>query len=172
MEPTLATVLLFAGNFQPLGWAYCDGRLMSIAQNTALFSLVGTTYGGDGQVTFALPDLRGRTAIGAGQAPGRSVYDLGQMAGHEQVTLIQSQLPQHTHTLNVPTTDAGGSSDDPNGNILALQNTNVYAAPSAAGGSYGGAAAGPAGGNQPMPTLVPYLAQVSLMKWLRVCLQH
>jgi len=98
MDPTLAEIRLFAGNFAPLGWALCQGQLMSIAENTALFSLLGTTYGGDGQVTFALPDFRGRIAVGTGQGLGLSPYDLGEISGSENVTLITTQIPAHVHT--------------------------------------------------------------------------
>src|SRR5579863_10316349 len=86
-------------NFAPTGWALCNGQIMSISQNTALFSLLGTTYGGNGTSTFALPDLRGRRVVGAGQGPGLSLHDLGEMGGEESVTLIVSQLPIHTHPV-------------------------------------------------------------------------
>ncbi len=106
MDPTMAEIRLFAGNFAPLSWAFCNGALVSIAENTALFSLLGTTYGGDGQVTFALPDFRGRVAIGTGQGPGLSAYDLGQMSGSPTVTLLSSNLPAHTHTTTVKAANA------------------------------------------------------------------
>jgi microcystin-dependent protein len=92
---------MFAGNFAPRGWAFCEGQLLSIASNTALFSLVGTTYGGDGRTNFALPDLRGRVAIHPGQGPGLSSYVLGQAGGTEQVTLLVTQMPAHAHTGTV-----------------------------------------------------------------------
>jgi microcystin-dependent protein len=101
--PFLAMILAFAGNFAPRGWLMCAGQLLSIAQNNALFSLLGTTYGGDGQNTFALPDLRGRTPIGQGQAPGRANYALGQTGGAESVILTFNNLPSHTHTADVST---------------------------------------------------------------------
>src|SRR6478672_10112699 len=97
-EPFLAEIIMFAGNFAPRGWAFCQGQILSIAQNTALFSLLGTTYGGNGQTTFALPDLRGRVPVGTGQGPGLSNYDLGQVSGSESVTLTVSQMPAHNHT--------------------------------------------------------------------------
>lgn len=99
MEPTLAQIILFAGNFPPRGWAYCDGQLLDISQNTALFSLLGTIYGGDGRTTFALPDLRGRAPIHSGNGPGLSSYRQGQKGGLENVTLSTSQLPAHFHVL-------------------------------------------------------------------------
>jgi microcystin-dependent protein len=99
VDPILGTIILFAGNFPPRGWAFCHGQLLSIAQHTALFSILGTTYGGNGQTTFALPDLRGRVPLGAGQGPGLSTYALGESGGVEAVTLLSTQMPPHTHTL-------------------------------------------------------------------------
>ena len=93
----IGTVLLVPYNFEPNGYAFCDGQLLSISQNTALFSLLGTTYGGDGQSTFALPDLRGRVPVGQGQGPGLSARTVGDRGGEEQVTLTVSQLPAHSH---------------------------------------------------------------------------
>ena len=98
MDPFLGQLMLVPYNFAPRGWAFCNGQIMSIAQNTALFSLLGTTYGGNGQTTFALPDLRGRVAVSAGQGPGLQNYSLGEIAGSENVTLISSQMPAHTHS--------------------------------------------------------------------------
>ena len=157
MEPTLAQVLLFAGNFEPSGWAYCDGRLMSIAQNSALFSLLGTMYGGDGVNTFALPDLRGRMAIGQGQGRGLSFHSLGEAAGHETTTLMSSQLPAHTHAVHIPVSDIGGTTDDPTGNINAVTGTAGYSAPPGSG-SYGGVSVSTTGANQPIATMQPLLA--------------
>lgn len=158
MEGVIAQILLFAGNFAPKSWAFCNGAILPISSNTALFSLLGTTYGGNGTTNFALPDLRGRVAIGAGQGPGLSNYQLGQAGGHESVTLTLNEMPNHTHAVNVPTTDGPGSTEDPTGNILALQNASVFAAASAASGSYGGVTVGATGGNAPIPTVSPYLA--------------
>ncbi len=97
MEPFIGSVVLFAGNFAPRGWAFCNGQLLPISQNQALFSILGTTYGGDGRTTFALPDLRGRAPIHWGQGPGLSNFVLGQQSGAETVTLTTAQLPAHTH---------------------------------------------------------------------------
>src|SRR5690606_34266597 len=105
MEQLLGQIIMVGFNFAPRGWAFCDGRLLPIAQNTALFSLLGTTYGGNGQTTFALPDLRGRCAVGMGQGPGLSQRVQGEMSGTENVTLIQTQMPAHTHTLMASTAD-------------------------------------------------------------------
>ena len=104
-EPILGEIRMFAGNFAPYGWAFCQGQLLPIAQNTALFSLLGTTYGGDGRTTFALPDLRGRAPIGFGQGPGLSYKDLGQQFGTETVTLTTAQMPAHSHTVNAVTSE-------------------------------------------------------------------
>lgn len=101
---------LFAGNYAPNGWAFCDGQLVQIAENDALFTLIGTTYGGDGQSTFALPDLRGRVPVHHGQGPGLGLYVIGQSAGVESVTLTTTQLPVHTHGVPVSTTTAGSTS--------------------------------------------------------------
>jgi microcystin-dependent protein len=98
MDQTLGEIRLFAGNFAPLGWAFCSGGLLSIAENTALFALLGTTYGGDGQQTFGLPDLRGRVPVGNGDGPGLAPMDLGEMGGETAVTLTLNQIPMHNHT--------------------------------------------------------------------------
>jgi microcystin-dependent protein len=98
-DPFLAEIMIFGGNFAPRGWAFCDGQIMSIAQNTALFSLLGTTFGGNGQTTFALPDLRGRVPLHAGSGPGLSNYSLGEMGGQQSVTLTTSQMPAHNHPV-------------------------------------------------------------------------
>lgn len=99
VEPYLANITVFGGNFAPRGWMFCQGQLLAIAEYDALFALIGTTYGGDGQTTFALPDLRSRVAIHMGQGPNLSNYFLGQTGGTENVTLLSSQMPAHTHTL-------------------------------------------------------------------------
>jgi microcystin-dependent protein len=111
-EPFLGSIVLFAGNFAPRGWAFCDGQLLPIAQNQALFSLLGTTYGGNGQTTFALPDLRGRAPVHEGQGPGLQNYALGESAGEETVTLSAAQLPPHTHSQ--PATNGQQTTNRPN----------------------------------------------------------
>ncbi len=98
-EPFIATIIMFGGNFAPRGWAFCNGQILSIAQNTALFSLLGTFYGGDGKSTFALPNLQDAAALFWGQGSGLSLYDLGQTGGSQTVTLLVSELPAHTHTV-------------------------------------------------------------------------
>jgi microcystin-dependent protein len=166
MDPYMATIMLFAGNFEPVSWAYCNGRLMSISENSALFALIGTTYGGDGQVTFALPDLQGRAAVGTGQGPGRSHYDLGQMAGAESVTLTTLQLPAHTHTAQViptlGTSNSPANSDDPDASLLTATGSPFYASGAAPAGHLGGVTGNvtvqSSGGNAPFWKKEPYLA--------------
>jgi microcystin-dependent protein len=102
-NPFLGQITLFAGNFAPRAWAFCDGQLLPIASNSALFSILGTTYGGDGRTTFALPDLRSRVPVHAGRGPGLSDYRLGQRGGVEQTVLTQLQLPQHSHIMGATT---------------------------------------------------------------------
>ena len=117
MDPFIGEIIMFGGNFAPRGWALCDGQLLPISQNTALFSILGTTYGGDGRTTFALPDLRGRVAIHEGNGPGLSDYRLGQKGGTEHVTLTTAQIPSHSHNLGADS--AAGTSNVPTNNILA-----------------------------------------------------
>jgi microcystin-dependent protein len=123
-DPFIGEIKMVAFTFAAQGWANCDGQLLSIASNTALFSLVGTTYGGDGRTTFALPDLRGRVPIHVGQGPGLSNRVQGSTAGQESVTLSTLQIPSHSHPLavNVPVTDAIGNQTQPNANRLARAN--------------------------------------------------
>ncbi len=124
--PYLGEVRWFAGNFAPRGWALCDGQLLSIALNDALFSLLGTTYGGDGRTTFGLPDMRGRAMMHAGNGPGLLPRPQGQKSGEEEVTITTVQLPSHSHTLKG--SDAGGDSVMPDGRVLShVGRLRVYA---------------------------------------------
>ncbi len=116
-EPFLGSILLFGGNFAPQGWAMCDGQILPINQNTALFSLLGTTYGGNGVTTFALPDLRGRVPIGFGTGTGLSAYSEGQTGGVESVTLTSGQMPAHQHLQPASNGDEG--TNRPNGAVPA-----------------------------------------------------
>ena len=124
MEPFIAQIMMFGGNFAPRGWALCDGQLLSISQNTALFSILGTTYGGDGRTTFGLPDLRGRVAVHQGDGPGLPPVSLGEKAGSATTTLTVQNLPSHTHdatvtsTLSVGVSTATANGDDPDGAVL------------------------------------------------------
>src|SRR5437667_12850530 len=108
-DPFVAEIRIVPFNFAPKGWAWCDGQLMPISQNTALFSLLGTTYGGDGKSTFALPDMEGNAPMHPGQGPGLSLHDLGEMGGSDTVTLLQSEMPLHTHNLMGDAVDTGDS---------------------------------------------------------------
>ncbi len=119
-NPFVAEIRIFAFNFAPRGWAFCNGQLMAISQNTALFSLLGTYYGGDGRSTFALPDLEGSVPIQQGQGPGLSPYFLGQTGGTENVTLLQSEMPSHPHALGGVA--SGASLTDPTNNVLGTPN--------------------------------------------------
>lgn len=107
-EPFIAEIRIFAGTFAPRGWAFCNGQLLPISQNTALFSLIGTTYGGDGRTTTALPDLEGRAPMHPGRGPGLTDRSLGQQGGVESVTLTESQMPNHSHTLSAANSPFGG----------------------------------------------------------------
>ena len=159
-EPLLGTIYMFAGNFAPRGYALCNGQLMSIQQNTALFSILGTTYGGNGTTTFALPDLRGRSPIGTGQGPGLSNIDLGEVAGTENVTLTINNMPAHNHTLNADSNPAAVSA--PAGSVLADSgNAQSGGIPVYSSGNpntqMNPKAIGPAGSSQPFATRNPFL---------------
>lgn len=181
MEPYLATIMLFAGNFAIRGWAFCWGQIISIAQNTAVFSLVGTTYGGNGQTTFALPDLRGRAPIGWGQGPGLSNYVLGEVLGTENTTLTIGNMPMHNHTAvasgltsSPSASTAAATSNTPGATLVpavlptigggpsatsikgyAPQDNTTSLAPSTVTGNV---TIGISGGSQPFSTMNPVLA--------------
>ena len=124
MEPFVGEIRMFAGNFAPRGWAFCDGQLLSVSDNDALFSLLGTIYGGDGRTTFGLPDLRGRIPIHAGQGSGLSNRRLGSKGGAEQVTVTVNQTPTHTHDWKA--TDGLAQNDSPANTGLAKPTSNIY----------------------------------------------
>ncbi len=119
MEPYIGQIMLWAGTYAPRGWAFCDGALLSIAEYQTLYTLIGTYYGGDGRTNFALPDLRGRAAIGFGQGPGLSPRNLGNQLGEEYNILESSQLPPHSHTANLKGTSTSADTSDPDGAALA-----------------------------------------------------
>src|SRR5215216_4213143 len=128
-DPFVAEIRIFPFNFAPKGWAWCDGQLLPLSQNTALFSLLGTTYGGDGKSTFALPDLQGRAPMHPGQGPGLSLHDLGETGGSETVTLLESEIPAHAHAMRASQADA--LEPAPSGQFFATGiGVNMYAAPS------------------------------------------
>jgi microcystin-dependent protein len=188
MDPILGQIILFGGNFAPVGWFQCNGQLLPIAQYTALFSLLGTTYGGNGTTTFGLPDLRGRVPLGMGQGPGLSNYAQGQASGSENVTLLTTQIPAHNHSaaaavtvdvkLNVGLDDV--LVDNAVGNVLATETRaagdvpNIYTASANVGQMRGDAATatgtatltvGAAGGSQPHSNVQPYLALNYIIAW-------
>lgn len=160
-EAFIGEIRMFAGNFPPRGWQFCQGQLLSIAQNTALFSILGTTYGGNGQTTFALPDLRGRYPMQQGQGPGLSPRSLGEQGGSETVTLLSNQMPAHTHSHVA--SGAQGDQVTPEGNFNAVlidpntqQPQNLYNA--TASTTMNAASIGVAGGSQPHNNMSPFLA--------------
>jgi microcystin-dependent protein len=157
-DPFVAEIRIFPFNFAPKGWAWCDGQLLPLSQNTALFSLLGTTYGGDGKSNFALPDLQGRAPMHPGQGPGLSLHDLGETGGSETVTLLESEIPAHSHALQ-----ANGAPAD-----LQLAGSDRTLARSTGGNAYRTAPGGnlvglsptalpPAGGDQPHNNMQPYI---------------
>jgi microcystin-dependent protein len=157
-SPFVAEIRIFACNFAPTGWAECNGQLMPISQNTALFSLLGTTYGGDGKSTFGLPNFQGNSPMEQGQGAGLSLRDLGEAAGEDYVTLLQSEMPSHPHSANADS--GGGSANTPTGNVwaatvVARQGVNVYA--STQGVTMNPLALSLTGGSLPHNNLMPYL---------------
>jgi microcystin-dependent protein len=156
-DPFVAEIRIFPFNFAPNGWAWCDGQLMPISQNTALFALLGTTYGGNGHTNFALPDLQGRAPMHPGQGPGLSLYDLGQSGGSETVTLQTSEMPAHSHTLQgqaVP----GDSASPADGTYARPIGATPYRAPAGANtAAMAPQALVPNGGDLPHNNMQPYL---------------
>lgn len=152
MDPFLGEIRPVGFNFAPVGWALCQGQILPISQNTALFSLLGTTYGGNGQTTFALPDLRGRVPVGRGQGPGLAIHDLGEVSGEENHTLVVSTLPAHSHSATASTHPATSysSSDTP-----AVSPRDVYG--TADGSALASDTVVSAGGNQPHNNMQPFL---------------
>ncbi|MBZ9757774.1 tail fiber protein [Mesorhizobium sp. ESP6-5] len=156
-DPFVAEIRIFPFNFAPKGWAWCDGQLLPLSQNTALFSLLGTTYGGNGKSNFALPDLQGRSPVHPGQGPGLSLHDLGETGGSETVQLLQSEMPMHNHTVMAAPSLVAGDSNIAAGNAFAKSSQgNVYIAPAALV-PLSDQALAPAGGDQPHNNMQPYL---------------
>ena len=151
MEPFIGQIILFGGTFAPRGWAFCEGQLLAISQNTALFSLLGTTYGGDGRTTFALPDLRGRTPVHFGRGPGLSDYRLGERGGSEQISILESNLPPHQHEIN---SAAEGNTDEPTNNFIAGAGINSFSTTDNAKSR----STGSTGGGLPVNNRQPYIA--------------
>ena len=164
MEPFIGQLMLVGFNFAPKGWALCNGQLLSIAQNTALFSLLGTTYGGDGITTFALPDLRGRAPLHFGQGPGLSNYVQGEASGVENTTLLITNMPAHNHAILA--NSSVGNSNSPEGALLAGYGTSLppegpYTSANA-NTTLSPNAVGPTGGSQPFSILQPFL----VLNWI------
>lgn len=157
-DPFVAEVRIFAFNFAPRGWAFCNGQLLPISQNTALFSLLGTTYGGNGQSNFALPDLIGSVPMHPDQGPGLSLHDLGETSGSETVTLLISEIPSHTHQVRAVTADPGEDfGPSPTESIATSSEGTVYHAPGGTPVLLAPQALAPAGGSLPHNNLQPYL---------------
>jgi microcystin-dependent protein len=155
-DPFVAEIRIFPFNFPPKGWAWCDGQLLPISQNTALFSLLGTTYGGNGKSNFALPDLQGRAPMHPGQGPGLSLHDLGETGGSDTVTLLESEIPAHSHSLRANTIDAADT-NVPSPTAVFAQSTGGTLYQAASNASMSFEALAPAGGDQPHNNLMPYL---------------
>jgi microcystin-dependent protein len=154
-DPFVAEIRIFPFNFAPRGWAFCDGQILPISQNTALFSLLGTTYGGDGKSIFALPNLAGNAPMHPGQGPGLSLHDLGETGGSPTVTLLESEIPSHAHAVRA--SQADGIDQVPSQSLYA---TGVGLAAYAVPGSpttLSASTVAPAGGNQPHNNMQPYL---------------
>jgi microcystin-dependent protein len=166
VEPYLANVTIFAGNFAPRGWMFCQGQLLAIAEYDALYALLGTTYGGDGQTTFGLPDLRSRIAVNPGQGPGLSPIILGQTGGTENVTLTSAQMPQHTHALvsltgGVPQAATTQNANAPSPTAVPGQTSfSLYGSPDGAdmGPFITNTSAPIAGASNPVSIIQPYMA--------------
>src|SRR5215211_1062963 len=157
-DPFVAEIRIFPFNFAPKGWAWCDGQLLPLSQNTALFSLLGTTYGGNGKSNFALPDLQGRAPMHPGHGPGLSLHDLGETGGSDTVTLLQAEIPSHTHNLRASTEDgtqgtltSGITLANSGGGTLYQTNVNANLVP------MDPKSLTPAGGDAPHNNMQPYL---------------
>ena len=155
-QPFIGQIVAFGGNFAPRNWQFCAGQLLSISTNTALFSILGTTYGGDGRTTFALPDLRGRVIVGSGSGPGLSPYVEGQKAGSESVTLLQNQMPIHSHMVNAR--GLPGAIAGPSQHLLAAVSSGELYQPASAtpAVTMDQSMIATAGGSQPVSVLSPY----------------
>ena len=156
-DPFVAEIRIFPFNFAPKGWAWCDGQLLPLSQNTALFSLLGTTYGGNGKSNFALPNMQGNAPMHPGQGPGLSLYDLGQMGGSETVTLLESEIPSHTHAMRAQAGEVADlNAPGPTTSMARSKNGFAYA-PAASIRQLAPQALAPAGGSNPHNNLMPYL---------------
>jgi microcystin-dependent protein len=160
MDPFVAEIRILPFNFAPKGWAFCDGQILPLSQNTALFSLLGTTYGGDGKSNFALPNMQGNAPMHPGQGPGLSLHDLGETGGSETVSLLESEIPSHSHAMMASSDPADNTT--PTGHIASNQvgrGNNLYLPnnPLPALTNMSDSALAPAGGDQPHNNMQPYL---------------
>ncbi|HEY7066455.1 MAG TPA: tail fiber protein [Chloroflexota bacterium] len=155
MDPFVAEIRIFPFNFAPKGWAFCDGQILPLSQNTALFSLLGTTYGGDGKSNFALPNLQGSAPMFWGQGPGLTLHDIGEQSGTPTVTLLQSEMPIHTHTVTA--SGRSGTTRVPTNQLVARGNGISAYAPPPVNTSLGPNSVSVAGGSQPHNNMQPYL---------------
>jgi len=157
-NPFLAEIRIFPFNFAPKGWAFCDGQILPLSQNTALFSLLGTTYGGDGKSNFALPNMQGNAPMHPGQGPGLSLHDLGETSGSDTVTLLESEIPAHSHTVGAQTTPLSAVAVATNATLSRPASGNLYFTPgSPTLVTMDPNVIAPAGGDQPHNNLMPYL---------------
>jgi microcystin-dependent protein len=157
MDPFVAEIRIFPFNFAPKGWAWCDGQLLPLSQNTALFSLLGTTYGGNGKSNFALPDLQGRAPMHPGQGPGLSLHDLGETGGSETVSLLESEIPSHSHALRASSDVADLFAPGPTTSLAASAGGTAYQPSNAGLVQLAPETLAPAGGDQPHNNMQPYL---------------
>lgn len=156
-DPFVAEIRIFPFNFAPKGWAWCDGQLLPLSQNTALFSLLGTTYGGNGKSNFALPDLQGRAPMQPGQGPGLSLHDLGETGGSETVTLLESEIPSHSHAMRASADPADVQAPSPAVTLARSSGGMAYSTNTGGLVQMADTALAPAGGDQPHNNMMPYL---------------
>ena len=158
-NPFVAEIRIFPFNFAPTGWAFCDGQILPISQNTALFSLLGTTYGGDGKSNFALPNFQGSSPMFYGQGPGLSLHDIGETGGSTTVTLLESEIPSHSHALQANPANADVNTPAPNVSLARSVPATIYTLPTSNPSlvMLSNNAVAPAGGDQPHNNLMPFL---------------
>jgi microcystin-dependent protein len=156
-NPFLAEIRIFPFNFPPKGWAFCDGQILPLSQNTALFSLLGTTYGGDGKSNFALPNMQGNAPMHPGQGPGLSLHDLGETGGSDTVSLLESEIPSHSHALMAQALNASSQTPSPSVGLAHSKGVSAYSTITTNLVTMADATVAPAGGDQPHNNLMPYL---------------